>query len=211
MTEGGYMSTKKIIIISASEAIRNFFTLEAINLGLYAESFEKFQRAHNDLSEYDLLIIDKDTIKQQPLNSAKKEVSVSLSGKNTDIAYPISVHDLKNIYIKIIQESIHKNETHTDTIDTITFLTAEKNIIMFRGKKYLLSDTEIKLLNYLCKNRERVISKKEIDILLNAEESNISNVYICKLRKKLESSLNRQFIVTVHAKGYKIIVNAEWK
>ena len=40
MTEGGYMSTKKIIIISASEAIRNFFTLEAVNLELYAESFE---------------------------------------------------------------------------------------------------------------------------------------------------------------------------
>lgn len=205
------MRTKKIIIISASEAIRNFFTLEAINLGLYAESFEKFERTHNDLSDYDLLIIDKDTIKQKPLNSAKKEMSVSSSGKNTDITYPISVHDLKDIYINIIQNNIEKNEITSDDIDTITFLTSEKNIIIFRDKKYMLSDTEIKLLNYLCKNRERVISKKELDILLNADESNISNVYICKLRKKLESSFNRQFIVTVHAKGYKIIVNAEWK
>ena len=206
------MDKKKIVIISSSETIRNFFYLEAISLGLSADSYEKFEKNLNDLSDYDLLIIDKDSIKQRPLNSAKKELTISTSDTNADIIYPISINSLRNIYISILKSNNDNKPSKEEiTTDTITFLHEEKNVILFRQKKYLLSDTEIKLLDFLCQNRNRIISKQEIDTLLNAEESNLSNVYICKLRKKLESSFNKQFIFTVHSKGYKITVDAEWK
>ena len=68
------MKPKKIIIVTASAQLRDFFKLEALNFDFSVDCIEKLDRSHNDLSSYDLAIIDKDTIKQTPLNTAKKEI-----------------------------------------------------------------------------------------------------------------------------------------
>ena len=79
------MQSKKIIIISASEQIKAFFKLEALNLNLSVECIEKIDRAHNDLSSYDLAIIDIDTVRQMPLNNARTALTVSACKENADI------------------------------------------------------------------------------------------------------------------------------
>ena len=37
------------------------------------------------------------------------------------------------------------------------------------------------------------------------------DVYICKLRKKLEDASGQRLIFTVRSKGYKIIIKSEWR
>ena len=87
------MKNKKIIIISASANVRNFFALEALNFDFTVEVAEKITRAYNDISSYDLSIIDVDNVKQMPLNSAKRQITVSSQGKRADIVYPCLISD----------------------------------------------------------------------------------------------------------------------
>lgn len=200
----------KIMIASPSERIRSFFSLEALELGFVAHTCEKIEKANNDLSDYELLIIDVALIKQRPLNSAKKTLTVSLDGSG-DIAYPMALCDLRRFYLDLLRGEGAREEICDFSEVTVTFFENEKNIIALNEKKYLLSDTEIKLLRRLCENAGEIVSKEAIDTLLCVEGTNLSNVYVHKLRKKLETPSGRKFLFTVHSKGYKTTAKAEWK
>ena len=205
------MEVKKIIIISAQEQIRKFFELEALNFDFFVDCFEKFEKSHNDISGYDLAIIDKDTIKQSPLNTAKKELTVSSRGERADIKYPISINELKKIYSDFLLGSVvTENKNENDDVK-IVFYSDEKNTVSVGQRKYILSDTEYKILTLLCKNSQKLVLREEIQELFENGNSNIGDVYICKLRKKIEGPLGQRLIFTVREKGYKIISEAEWR
>ena len=205
------METKRIIIISAQEQMRSFFRLEALNFDFCVECFDKFEKKHSDLSGYDLAIIDRDTVKQSPLNTAKKEITVSTCGGDADIEYPMPIADLKKIYNDLCSaEPITKSKSEAQD-NKIIFYNNEKNIVSVGQRKYILSDTEYKILTLLCRNSQRLVLREEIQELFENERSNIGDVYICKLRKKLESPSGQRLIFTVREKGYKIIAEAEWR
>ena len=67
-----------------------------------------------------------------------------------------------------------------------------------------LSDNEYKVLSLLCDRRGEVVSRAELDMLLGAENGNISDVYICMLRKKIDNRLGIKLIYTVRGEGYKL-------
>ena len=204
------MNTKKIIIVSASEQLQSFFKLEAQNFDFFVDCIEKIDRAHNDLSSYDLAVIDKDTIKQMPLNTAKEELTVSSQNKNADIFYPCLISDLKSIYGSLYTQSSVVDNSTDDSV-RIFFYNNEKNVVSVNNRKYILSDTEYKILTLLSKSSQDVVLREDIQKLFENEKSNISDVYICKLRKKLEASLGQRLIFTVREKGYKLVAQAEWR
>lgn len=206
------MNTKKIIIISTQSSLRDFFKLEALNFGFLVDCFEKLEKTHYDLSNYDLAIIDKDTVKQNPLNTAKKEITVSRRFGECNICYPISINELKQIYIGLYFNDNADNNTEFENKDLkIYFYKNEKNIVSFNNRKYILSETEYKILDLLCQNSRNIVSRETLQELLENDKSNIIDVYICKLRKKLEEPLGQHLIFTVREKGYKIITKAEWR
>lgn len=65
-----------------------------------------------------------------------------------------------------------------------------------------LSDSEYKVLALLCEKRGEVVSRSEISELLGAIEGNISDVYICMLRRKIDNRLGVKLIYTVRGEGY---------
>ena len=205
------MESKKIVIISASESLRNFFKLEALNFEFYVDCLEKIDRGHNDFSDYDLLIIDKDTVKQIPLNSAKKELTVSNQSEKADITYPCLINELKKIYNGLYSHTAVASATICNNGINIIFYANENNVVSINQRKYLLSDTEYKILTILCKNAQNTVTRKELQEIFENDSSNICDVYICKLRKKLEDSLGQKLIFTVREKGYKIVANVEWR
>ena len=75
-----------------------------------------------------------------------------------------------------------------------------------RGEKIVLKAMEYKLLSYLVKNRNRVVSKDEL--FRNVWEDSFSdentlNVHIRRLREKVEETPSEpRYIVTVRGKGY---------
>ena len=57
----------------------------------------------------------------------------------------------------------------------------------------------------------KTMRKEELQKLFGNDSSNICDVYICKLRKKLEEASNQKLILTVREKGYKIVAEVEWR
>ena len=49
-----------------------------------------------------------------------------------------------------------------------------------------LSDNEYKVLTLLYQNRGETVNRETIDMLLGADDSNMGDVYVCHLRKKIE-------------------------
>lgn len=205
------MQDKKIIIISASEQLKCFFKLEALSFDFSVECLDKLDRAHNDLSTYDLAIIDVDTVKQMPLNSARLQITVSSQGKMADISYPCAISKVREIYGSLYLQCVSRVDSTESQGVKIVFFNDERNLVSVNERKYILSDAEYKILIALCKSANDVVLREKIQDIFENGKSNIGDVYICRLRKKLEAPLGRRIIFTVRERGYKIAAEAEWR
>ncbi len=65
-----------------------------------------------------------------------------------------------------------------------------------------LSENEYKVLSLLCQNRGEAVNRETIDMLLGADESNMGDVYVCHLRRKIDHKLGLKLIYTIRGKGY---------
>ena len=90
-------------------------------------------------------------------------------------------------------------------IGDISINTARHQVI-FRGRPVRLSAMEYRLLEYLAMRAGEVVSKADIaEHLYSSYSENFSNVvevYISSLRKKLSSGPNREVIRTLRNQGY---------
>ena len=80
----------------------------------------------------------------------------------------------------------------------------ESMTAIYGEKKFPLSEYEYKVLGLLCDRRGEVVTRDEISKMLGGEMSNMCDVYICHLRKKIDSSLGLKLILTVRGKGYMV-------
>lgn len=75
------------------------------------------------------------------------------------------------------------------------------------GREWELSNREFSLLEFLMRNRDRVVSRSQIGEKvwdMNFEPaSNVIDAYICSLRKKIDHSSERPLIHTVKNAGYR--------
>ena len=201
---------KKIAIVSKNEKIRDFFKLEAMNFDFSIDCLEKMS-THGDLSSYDLAIIDIDTISQKPLNSAKKQLFVSETVSNADLKYPMYIADLQRIYLSLFKSEPLESPHEPVNDLKLIFYKDQSNLVKLKDKKYILSDAEYAVLKLLCENYPQPVSREVIGELFSNSNGNISDVYICKLRKKLEEPLSQRLIFTVRSAGYKIALESEWR
>lgn len=78
--------------------------------------------------------------------------------------------------------------------------------LSYGNDKIALSDTESKLFSILYENRGKPVSREIIkDKLWGIGDSNVVEVYISYLRKKLDQKYDKKFIVTVRNKGYMLV------
>jgi len=54
----------------------------------------------------------------------------------------------------------------------------------------------------LYQNRGETVNRETIDMLLGADDSNMGDVYICHLRRKIDNKLGLKLIYTIRGKGY---------
>ena len=81
--------------------------------------------------------------------------------------------------------------------------------MLFRAAQEIeLTAKEYAILEYLMRNKERVVGESEIlnsiSNLDNATQSNVVNVYIYRLRKKIDKNHTLKLIKTYKHQGYKI-------
>lgn len=79
-------------------------------------------------------------------------------------------------------------------------------VLSYGADKISLSETEARLFAILYKNRRKPVTRDQIkDELWGEGESNVVEVYISYLRKKLDIRYDKKFIITVRNKGYMLL------
>ncbi len=129
-------------------------------------------------------------------------------GANDYLAKPFSFTELlARIRVQLrtnnsIQTKISIADLELDLLNK-TANRASKNIV--------LTAKEFTLLEYLIKNKDRVLSETTINSALSSFEdsnmSNIVNVYIYRLRNKIDKNFDKKLIKTVRGMGFKISDN----
>ena len=126
-------------------------------------------------------------------------------GANDYLAKPFSFTELlARIRVQLrtnnsIQTKISIADLELDLLNK-TANRASKNIV--------LTAKEFTLLEYLIKNKDRVLSETTINSALSSFEdsnmSNIVNVYIYRLRNKIDKDFEKKLIKTIRGIGFKI-------
>ena len=100
--------------------------------------------------------------------------------------------------------------TKTEYKEEIEFLHSEKSVVI-QGSKIILTDTELRLLEFLYNNKGNVMSIKDIYEAVWEEKylpnsNNTVMVFMLGLRKKIEEDYaNPKHIITIWGKGYKYV------
>ena len=218
----------KILIIEDDLKIINF-----LKKGLEEECYIVDSSTNGDeglylasVNEYDLILLDimlpiKDGMEvckslrkaniQTPIimltakDSIEDKIKGLDNGANDYLAKPFSFAELL-ARIRVQLRIINSNQTKVNIADleldllNKTAIRANQNIT--------LTQKEFTLLEYLIKNKDRVLSETTINEALSSfEDSNISNivnVYIYRLRNKIDKKFDKKLIKTIRGIGFKI-------
>ncbi len=218
----------KILIIEDDLKIINF-----LKKGLEEECYVVDYSTNGDeglylasVNEYDLILLDimlpirdgmevckslRNSNIQTPIimltakDSIEDKIKGLDNGANDYLAKPFSFAELLariRVQLRITsskQTKINIADLELDLLNK-TAIRANQNIS--------LTQKEFTLLEYLIKNKDRVLSETTINEALSSfEDSNISNivnVYIYRLRNKIDKNFDNKLIKTIRGIGFKI-------
>ncbi|MBP3369890.1 MAG: winged helix-turn-helix transcriptional regulator [Clostridia bacterium] len=214
------MTTIRLAIVSKRKEIARFLELEATGFRLDVSVFDRYAY---ELGSFDACVIDLESIKSVPqilppavllIDGFDRPLEkVFLSTEITRITSPIQICDIDSFYSGIAYKGnfLTKEKPENASESRIYFCKDRKNTVRYNDRYLLLSDYEIVLLEHLCKCAPEPVSRAELNALFGAQKGNIADVYVCHLRKKLESTDGKKLIFTVRSYGYKIMAYMEWE
>ncbi len=221
----------KILIIEDDIKIINF-----LKKGLEEECYSVDFSTNGDeglylasVNEYDLILLDimlpiKDGMQvcktlrasnnQTPIImlTAKDSIEDKIKGldigANDYLAKPFSFAEL---LARIRVQLRTQNVTQTKILIADLELDLLNKTAIRANENITLTAKEFALLEYLIKNKDRVLSETTINSALSSFEdsnmSNVVNVYIYRLRNKIDKNFDKKLIKTVRGIGFKISDN----
>lgn len=140
------------------------------------------------------------------LGTTEDKVAGFKKGADDYLVKPFAFEEL----LARINALAKRNLVKEDSPDTLVFADLVLNLhtkTIFRsGKEIVLTAREFALMEYLMRNRKRVVSKMDIaekvwDIDFD-RSTNVIEVYVNYLRKKIDKDFPDKLIHTVHGMGY---------
>ena len=107
---------------------------------------------------------------------------------------------LEQVELLCSAESTPEVKNEKKTMERLCFL--PDGLVTIDGRGIHLSENEYSLLKRLSEEKGVPVSRAELSQALSSADGNICDVYICKLRSKLEAGGSERFIYTVRSKGY---------
>lgn len=167
----------------------------------------------SDISSYKLVILDLDTV-DDPISTgeyllvgvSENKISKASAFDHT-LQYPFVLSELRGL----IFESLRRVTDRKNVIreDKIFYADESRRTVDFGGMRLTLSDYEFRVLKRLCDTPRIPVSREELSALFEGSQregdrsrGNMADVYICHLRRKLESVSGKKIIYTVRGKGY---------
>ena len=149
------------------------------------------------------------------LTACDEEVNIVLGldmGADDYLTKPIRVRELiARINAVFRRKGISKNDNNSNIIEYKDLVIYPLKYEIYKGdKKLQLTSGEYKLMLTMIENKGNVLTRKQLleklwDIEGDFIEENTLNVYIKRLREKLEESKETSYIETVRGVGYRWI------
>ena len=190
---------KEIAVVSKNKSLLRLAELEVLSCGALPRLFSAPPK---EPSRYALVVIDSDTVDVNSLGDEKNLLIVGENGHNTDSSYPPSLRILREAIVSAENGKVFMQVVAQSKKDNILYLDEGRGGVIIDGERYQLSEYEIRLLKRLCESCDTSVSRAELNSLLGAVGGNIADVYICRLRKKLEAGGTRKVIYTTRGSGY---------
>ena len=125
-------------------------------------------------------------------------------GADDYLTKPFSFAEL-TARVRVMTRKKFSNPTNIYTIDDLS-LDSNSKTVTRAGKEIRLSAKEFSLLEYMIRNKNKVLSREQIENnLYNFDYeggTNVVDVYISYLRKKIDEGHSRKIIHTVRGYGY---------
>lgn len=219
---------QKILIVEDDEKLRNELEIFLNNNGYEAQALKEFKDTINKIMEInpDLLLLDinlpeadgeyickeirkKSTMPIIIVTSRDNEIDELLCinyGADHYITKPFNIQILLAKIGSLLRRTNNIGET-SEKIDAKDFiLNTSKSTIEKGGKIVELTKNEYKILSFLVKNREKIVSRDDImECLWDSEtfiDDNTLTVNITRLRNKLGEIGLKELLETKRGQGY---------
>lgn len=221
------MNKTKILVADDDRSICTLIKLILEKEGFEVSCLFDGESVVNEIAaggKYDLIILDIVMPEMLGTNAAKKikdicdtpiifitarssdedKIEAYESGADDYLCKPFSSVEL------VLRVKAVLKRTKTEYKEEIKFLHSEKSVVI-QGNKILLTDTELRLLEFLYNNKGNVMSIKDIYEAVWEEKylpnsNNTVMVFMLGLRKKIEEDYaNPKHIITIWGKGYKYV------
>lgn len=196
---------KEIAIVSKNKALSRFIELESISCGASPRIFSSLPK---DIELFSLVFLDIDTVEAKEVigNSKVYTVGTANSGREERaLGSPPSLVSLRKAVMNSADVHIIYSESDRRMPDKTLTLDEENFAVVIDSERFIVSDYEMRVLKLLCERFGKAVSREEINARLGADNGNIADVYVCRLRKKLEKNGERRVIKTVRGAGYMIL------
>lgn len=201
----------RIAVVSSRETFRNFFAWEAEACDCPVEVFSSLPQ---DLTAFDWIVADReaaDSLSEQKdrrvvIVCDSEEEALALSPKPCWL-WPVSVRKVRRLYESGVTEECPKAETvlyRQEQIPTIRLLSEKDRLLIYRNRKIRLTPKEWALLLCLGERSGELVPRERLNEELGNGEGNLTEVYICHLRRKLEEPFGIRLIKAERGKGYRL-------
>lgn len=221
------MNKTKILVADDDRSICTLIKLILEKEGFEVSCLFDGESVVNEIAaggKYDLIILDIVMPEMLGTNAAKKIKDICdtpiifITARSSDEdkieAYDSGADDylckpFSSVELVLRVKAVLKR-TKTEYKEEIKFLHSEKSVVI-QGNKILLTDTELRLLEFLYNNKGNVMSIKDIYEAVWEEKylpnsNNTVMVFMLGLRKKIEEDYaNPKHIITIWGKGYKYV------
>ncbi len=118
--------------------------------------------------------------------------------------YPFLLEDIRGALIGVYGEvDISSSGVYEE--DMLIISDRERRLVRFSGRDICLSQNEFIIFDELYRNSGEYVERERLDSLLKVKSGgNMTDVYICHLRRKFEGTTGRKIIYTARDRGYMI-------
>ncbi|MBE6597031.1 MAG: winged helix-turn-helix transcriptional regulator [Ruminococcaceae bacterium] len=192
----------RVLISMSDNRIAELIALEADMLGIKAKLCEDIPK---DVSGYGAVIFDDTRNTENVFFGESKVIFISKNGamppmEGAVLEYPFLLEELRR---ELGSSGGASSPTRALEEKAEFLLDREKRAVSLSGKEVTLSENEFTIFFELYANTGSYVSRERLDELLGIKSGgNMTDVYICHLRKKIEELTRQKVIYTARGKGY---------